>query len=107
MALPTSIPASTPGATSAMDTDGERTVMSWANDQEQFAHLPPLPEGWIRVPSKSSQNIYYMDLNTGQSTFKSPLELPEGWVQQTSRSTGQAYFWNAELQVSQFVRPVE
>ncbi|CAE8583354.1 unnamed protein product, partial [Polarella glacialis] len=105
MALPTSIPASTPGATSAMDTDGERTVMSWANDQEQFAHLPPLPEGWIRVPSKSSQNIYYMDLNTGQSTFKSPLELPEGWVQQTSRSTGQAYFWNAELQVSQFVRP--
>jgi len=88
-------------------TSGEKTVLSWAHEQHQFGHMPPLPEGWIRVPSKSVNGIYYVNLVTGQSTFDWPFELPPGWVQMTSRSTGQLYYWNAELQISQFEHPSE
>ena len=32
---------------------------SW---QDQFSHLPQLPDGWIRIPSKSAGQCYYVSL---------------------------------------------
>lgn len=83
-----------------------RTARDWAKDQEQFKHLPALPEGWIHVKSKSSGEIYYYCLDTGEATFQAPLDLPTGWTAVKSRTTGQSYYWNAQLQTSQFKRPI-
>jgi len=94
-----------------------RTANEWADDQAQFAHLPPLPEGWIRVKSRTSGGIYYCYSATGQTTFTEPTgppsqveegaesALPPGWEVKISRSTGQVYYWNQDLQKSQFERP--
>lgn len=97
-----------------------RTAGDWANDQEQFANLPPLPEGWIRVRSRTSGAIYYCYTLTGETTFTEPVEgelggegvdleeyddLPPGWTEVVSRSTGQLYYWNSALQKSQFEKP--
>lgn len=82
-----------------------RTARDWASDQEQFTHLPPLPSGWIRVQSRSSGEIYYYCLSTGETTFQEPTDLPSGWVAVKSRSTGGTYYWNELLQLSQFKRP--
>lgn len=82
-----------------------RTARDWAKDQEQFRHLPALPEGWIHVKSKSSGEIYFYCLDTGEATFQAPSDLPAGWTSVKSRTTGQTYYWNAQLQTSQFKRP--
>jgi len=88
------------------DSDNvKRTVLDWATDQDRFAHLPPLQQGWIRVISKSSGKIYYLNTVTGNTTFTEPVDLPPGWEQVKSRTTGQTYYWNSELQKSQFERP--
>jgi len=84
---------------------GGKTALEWAKEQDQFAHLPPLPQGWIRVKSQSSGRIYYFNMVTGKTTFTEPSDLPPGWVQIKSRSTGQPYYWNAQLKRSQFERP--
>lgn len=107
--------------------DGEeddRTPAEWQLDQEQFSHLPALPEGWIRVRSRTSGEIYYCFAETGETTFTEPTgppgttsqedqgdrggieeELPPGWIEVVSRSSGKTYYWNAQLQKSQFDRP--
>mmetsp|Transcript_20684 Transcript_20684/g.33417 ORF Transcript_20684/g.33417 Transcript_20684/m.33417 type:complete len:260 (+) Transcript_20684:89-868(+) len=91
-----------------------RTAAEWANDQEQFSHLPPLPAGWIRVKSRSTGAIYYCCSETGETTFVEPTanqavtkssDLPSGWVEMVSRSTGRTYYWNSTLQKSQFEKP--
>lgn len=102
----------------------EGSVLDWAMKQDQFVHLPMLPIGWIRIKS-SSGRIYYLNTETGATTFNEPprlklaasgvpaspptpplaSNLPLGWEEKTSRSSGKAYFWNAELKVSQFDRP--
>jgi len=82
-----------------------RTARDWAKDQGQFQHMPVLPEGWIYVKSKSSGEVYYYCLDTGEATFQAPSDLPLGWVAMKSRTTGQTYYWNAQLQQSQFKRP--
>lgn len=102
-----------------------RTANDWAKDQAQFVGLPPLPEGWIRVKSRSTGAIYYCYQETGETTFTEPTGPPEsmqqggasraagsgepvmaaGWVEVMSRSTGQVYYWNATLQKSQFEFP--
>mmetsp|Transcript_140744 Transcript_140744/g.259091 ORF Transcript_140744/g.259091 Transcript_140744/m.259091 type:complete len:274 (+) Transcript_140744:55-876(+) len=94
--------------------DQGRTVQEWAADQEQFAHLPALPEGWIRIRSKTTGAIYYYFKETGETTFTEPVGpptknngLPPGWVEMMSRTTGKVYYWNATLQKSQFQRPTE
>lgn len=103
-----------PRQTSPRPPNSGRTAAEWAQDQEQFAHLPPLPEGWIRVKSRSSGQIYYCCKETGETTFVEPTatqavtksdDLPPGWLQMTSRSTGRVYFWNSALQKSQFDKP--
>jgi len=50
----------------------EKRVMDWAQDQAQFKDLPPLPEFWIRIRS-SSGKLYYMNTDTGQSTYTQPV----------------------------------
>lgn len=97
------------------ETRSGRTASEWAADQEQFAHLPPLPPGWLRVLSRSSGKIYFCYPETGETTFTEPTgpppsvaaanNLPEGWVEMVSRSNGRTYFWNAALQKSQFEKP--
>lgn len=82
-----------------------KTALEWASEQEQFAHLPALPQGWIRVKSASTGRLYYFNMVTGKTTFTEPTDLPPGWVQIKSRSTGQPYYWNAQLKKSQFERP--
>lgn len=91
-----------------------RAASEWVKDQEQFAHLPPLPDGWMRVKSRQSGQIYYCHRATGKTTFTEPTVstginpetgLPPGWIEKVSRTNGKAYYWNAQLQVSQFERP--
>lgn len=95
---------------------GGRTASEWASDQEQFAHLPPLPAGWLRVLSRSTNKLYYCYPETGETTFTEPTgppaskepqnsNFPPGWTQMVSRSTGRAYYWHAGLQKSQFDFP--
>lgn len=93
-----------------------RSASDWAKDQEQFAHLPPLPEGWMRVKSRTTDAVYYFCKETGETTFTEPTaaqaiksdpNLPPGWVEKTSRSTGKVYYWNTVLQRSQFERPTQ
>jgi hypothetical protein len=112
---------------SAGDHQGEaRTAGEWVNDQRQFAHLPPLPDGWIRVRSRSSGEIYYCNVTTGDTTFDEPTkpaevpsdvpllvprgeqsaDLAPGWEQMVSRTTGQIYYWNEELDRSQYEKPL-
>lgn len=109
------------------DNADDRTPAEWGNDQEQFSNLPPLLEGWIRVRSRTTGEIYYCFTQTGETTFTEPtaapsasdsreqmasrpqegdLEpLPPGWVEVVSKSSGKIYYWNAVLQKSQFTRP--
>merc|ERR1711877_6593 len=85
--------------------DDERTPADWVNDQAQFSHLPALPEGWIRVRSRTTGDIYYCYAETGETTLTEPTQpgppsgqhsrdnkgeadapLPSGWVEVVSRS---------------------
>jgi hypothetical protein len=96
---------------------GGRTASEWAQDQEQFAHLPPLPPGWLRVLSRSTNKVYFCYPETGETTFTEPTgpppsklhsaegNLPPGWTKMVSRSTGRTYYWHAGLQKSQFDAP--
>lgn len=97
-------PLQSPGR-SGDGTMGGKTALEWASEQEQFADLPALPQGWIRVKSASTGRLYYFNMVTGKTTFTEPTDLPPGWVQIKSRSTGQPYYWNAQLKKSQFERP--
>jgi YHS domain-containing protein len=98
-------PKMSPGRSPGSPGKGGKTALEWAKEQDQFAHLPPLPQGWIRVKSQSTGRIYYFNMVTGKTTFTEPSDLPPGWVQIKSRSTGQPYYWNAQLKKSQFERP--
>jgi len=88
-----------------------KTVEDWLRDQGQFSHMPKLADNWIRIKSKkatASGGIYYVNVQTGETTFKEPLApLPEGWTKHTSRSTGKVYFYNAAKDLAQFDRPNE
>jgi len=114
-----------PGGNGAGDAGGtQRSARDWAEDQSQFASLPPLPPGWIRARSRKNGDIYYVSMETGEATFSVPTgpstkvdkdaagggedsqgPLPPGWVERRSRSTGRIYYLNNELQKSQFERP--
>jgi len=91
-----------------------KTAADWARDQSQFSHLPPLPDGWIRVKSRNSDEIYYHCIHTGETTFTEPVaaqgvlksdDLPPGWVAMKSRNSGDTYYWNTVLEVAQFEKP--
>lgn len=95
-----------------------KTASDWAADQAQFAHLPPLPAGWMRVVSRSTGEVYYYCPETNETTFDKPTQaaellsnkkntLPEGWSQRVSRGNGRVYYWHAETNKSQFEIPTE
>lgn len=104
----------------------ERTIGYWMENQSQFAHLPPIPENWIRVKSKDESRTYFVCLTDGTTSFTMPRgsaperekaasaqvvsgsetrRLPPGWSERVSRSTGQKYYWNASTGISQFEVP--
>lgn len=56
-------------------SEGRMTVAQWAEAQAQFAHLPVLPPGWIRIRSNSTRSIYYYNLTTNETSFTDPTEL--------------------------------
>merc|ERR1712039_821525 len=73
----------------------DKTVSDWEGDQAEFAHLPPLPPGWLRIKSRSSGQTYFFNKRTQQATFDMPeFPLPEGWTKQVSKSTGKTYYFN-------------
>jgi hypothetical protein len=95
-----------------------RTASEWAANQEQFAHLPPLPPGWLRVMSRSTGKLYYCYPETGETTFAEPTgpppsmtgendNLPPGWTKMVSNSTGRDYYWHAGMQKSTFEFPTQ
>eukprot|EP00746_Dinoflagellata_sp_MGD_P016379 gnl/MRDRNA2_/MRDRNA2_136941_c0_seq1.p1 gnl/MRDRNA2_/MRDRNA2_136941_c0~~gnl/MRDRNA2_/MRDRNA2_136941_c0_seq1.p1 ORF type:complete len:508 (+),score=117.62 gnl/MRDRNA2_/MRDRNA2_136941_c0_seq1:60-1583(+) len=52
---------------------GARTVEQWSKAQEEeFRHLPALPDGWLRAKSRTHGKIYYVNKRTGQSQFDMP-----------------------------------
>jgi len=92
-----------------------RTAADWLLEQNQFADLATLPEGWIRAKSRSNDEVYYCCVETGETTFVEPTAaqavnknapLPDGWVEMQSRSNGKIYFWNTLTETSQFEKPV-
>jgi len=84
-----------------------KTVAEWIRDQEQFSHLPKVPEGWVRVKSRSGE-IYFFNKLTKESTFEFPeTPLPEGWTKEVSKSTGKTYYFHARRRKSQFERPTK
>jgi len=109
--------SSTPRSPCNANQQPARSVEDWAKDQQQFSHLPKLPDGWIRVKSRTTGAIYYCYTETGETILDEPTGpppsqrsekgLPRGWVEMVSRSTGRAYYWNSQLQKSQYNRPVE
>lgn len=76
-----------------------------APSQSQFRHMPKLPEGWVRMVSKSNGQVYYWNNTTHKSTFEQPL--PAGWTKQTSKSSGKTYYFNAAKQQSMYTIPTE
>eukprot|EP00927_Polykrikos_kofoidii_P078439 TRINITY_DN75259_c0_g1_i1.p1 TRINITY_DN75259_c0_g1~~TRINITY_DN75259_c0_g1_i1.p1 ORF type:complete len:326 (-),score=79.80 TRINITY_DN75259_c0_g1_i1:202-1179(-) len=49
------------------------SVPEWAKAQTRlFGHLPPLPEKWIRIRSKSTKMVYFYNLDSGESSFEMP-----------------------------------
>jgi len=84
---------------------GGRSVAEWKSQQAEFAHLPRLPEGWIRIKSRSSDEIYFWNTLTKTSQYDHPL--PEGWTKQRSKTTGKVYYFNVKKGQSVFVPPTE
>jgi len=93
--------------------DAPMTIADWAKSQSQFADMPALEPGWIRVRSnKKADQIYYVNITTGQTQSKEPLassaqggSLPPGWEQMTSRSSGKVYYFHALSGNTTFQRP--
>mmetsp|Transcript_33287 Transcript_33287/g.75867 ORF Transcript_33287/g.75867 Transcript_33287/m.75867 type:complete len:435 (+) Transcript_33287:50-1354(+) len=85
---------------------GGKSIMQWKKEQVQFAHLPKLPPGWIRIRSRGSGDIYFYNYETKESSYEMPeFPLPPGWTQHLSKSTGQTYYFNAEKKESSYKRP--
>lgn len=115
-AVPAAAPATeqTVPAADASKPATERTVLDWAVNQDEFAHLPKLLEGWIRIRSNSSGKVYCLNTNTGNTSYVEPREetasaatgsMPEGWQEMTSRSNGSVYYWHSATGRTQLQKP--
>lgn len=117
----------TPIVDSGKDSGG-KTIRDWASQQDEFAHMPPLPTDWIRIKSRKDNSVYYWNQKTQKASFEFPKDgtstpaqkaptpaaptkanedLPPGWTKQVSKSTGKVYYWHAGKQKSMFERPTE
>eukprot|EP00747_Dinoflagellata_sp_TGD_P109217 gnl/TRDRNA2_/TRDRNA2_170611_c0_seq1.p1 gnl/TRDRNA2_/TRDRNA2_170611_c0~~gnl/TRDRNA2_/TRDRNA2_170611_c0_seq1.p1 ORF type:complete len:631 (-),score=110.21 gnl/TRDRNA2_/TRDRNA2_170611_c0_seq1:69-1802(-) len=84
----------------------EKTIGQWKKEQDtEFAGLPPLPKGWIRIRSRKDNQIYYFNKLTQESTFEQPL--PDGWTKKSSKSTEKTYYYNTKTGKSTFEVPTE
>lgn len=84
-----------------------KTVRQWEEEQAQYANLPKLPAGWLRVKSRKTGEVYYFNKRTQESTFDLPEggPLPPNWTKQVSKSTGKVYYFNMKTKESSFDRP--
>lgn len=97
---------STPAEGEGAAGPGGKTIAEWKSDQSQFKDMPKLPEGWIRIRSRTNQKeIYYWNTRTNKPSYEVPL--PEGWTKQKSKSTGKVYYFNAKKRKSTFDIPTE
>lgn len=95
-------------AEAAEGTIQGKTVREWEDEQAEFANLPKLPTGWLRVKSRSSGEVYFFNKRTKDSTFDFPeAPLPLGWTKQVSKSTNKSYYWHAAKGASTFERPTQ
>ena len=67
-----------------------QTTNEWADDQAQFAHLPPLPPGWLRILARGTRKIYYCHQETGETTFQEPVGPPASVLERQSLPPGGA-----------------
>jgi len=86
-------------------TDGEKTIDQWKLEQDQFKDLPKLPEGWIRIKSRNSNEVYFWDCKKNRPQSEFPL--PAGWTKERSKTTGKVYYFNAKKNKSVFEIPTE
>lgn len=93
------------GAGAGTEMIGGKSVAQWRESQDQFQHLPRLPEGWIRIKSRNNEEVYFYNTKTHTSTFELPL--PEGWTKQKSKSSGKVYYFNAKKRKSMYEIPTE
>jgi hypothetical protein len=82
---------------------GGKSVSQWKTDQSEFANLPPLPLGWIRVRSRGSGSVYFWNTNT--HTPSNTFPLPPGWKQCVSKSSGKIYYFHAGRRESSYDVP--
>lgn len=112
----------------AVPQQPEKTVRQWEQDQAtEFAGLPPLQPGWLRVRSRNGE-VYYFHKKTQEATFHPPEveahrmrriprgalrppevegPLPQGWSKQVSKRTAKTYYFNTFTRKSTFQRPVK
>mmetsp|Transcript_64443 Transcript_64443/g.119879 ORF Transcript_64443/g.119879 Transcript_64443/m.119879 type:complete len:438 (-) Transcript_64443:22-1335(-) len=85
---------------------GGKSIAQWKKEQAQFANLPQLPPGWIRIRSRGSGEIYFYNVDTKETSRDMPeFPLPEGWTREVSKSTGQTYYFHAGRRESTYKRP--
>jgi len=110
-AVPGGKPAvgSAAGAASEALADGKiqgKTVREWEVEQREFANEPKVPSGWLRVRSRSTNEVYFFNKQTKEATFSFPeAPLARGWTKEVSKSTGKTYYFHAERRASTFERP--
>jgi hypothetical protein len=44
----------------------------WVDKQDQFSHLPALPKGWLYGLSKGTGKVYYLNDESGESSYTLP-----------------------------------
>jgi hypothetical protein len=95
----------TAGRPTVTSLTADPTIGSWKDMQDQFKDLPKLPEGWIRIRSRKTNEIYYWDTRNNKPSYEVPL--PPGWTKQKSKTTGKVYYFNAKKRKSSFEVPTE
>jgi len=81
----------------------KRRIIDWINHQDEFKHLPPISQDWIRVGRSSGNGFYFVNTKTGKTQMEEPL--PRGWTQRKSRSSGIIYYWNEKQNITQLEKP--
>lgn len=80
-----------------------KTIGEWTAEQAAFKDEAKLPEGWLRIKSRSNGDVYFFNKKTQETTFDFPL--PPGWTRELSKSTGKPYYFNAAKKQSSFEIP--
>lgn len=84
-------------------SESKTTVADWKAAQNEFVGEPKLPEGWVRVRSRTDGHVYFYNTKTQESSNEQPL--PAGWTRVTSKSTGKTYYFNTDTKKSTYTMP--